>query len=186
MMNLICVLTLTNLPSNNREAVAMSEFPKYAKNTTIPYQRSLEQIEKLLNRYGATKFAYFRDDDLNLAGFACDRQGRRFRFTVPLPDRSTEEFQYVGAGFRGKEKRSSEQSLKAWEKAVNQRYRAVLAVIKAKLIAIDEGIATFESEFLNETLIPGTNQTVGEWADEQLQQGYLTGKIPPLLPSGLQ
>lgn len=159
--------------------------PKYAKDTEVPYQRSLEEIQFLLSKHQITKFGYIRDNDNFVSAFAFERQGRRFRFTIPLPDINASEFQYMARGVGGKQKRTPEQTLKAWEKVINQRYRAVSMIIKAKLIAIDEGIATFEDEFLDKTLIPGTDITVGEWATEQLTKGYLTGKVPPLLPPSL-
>ena len=73
--------------------------------------------------------------------------------------------------------RSDDQINKHWEQAQRSRWRALLLVIKAKLEAIDAGIATFEDEFLAYTMLPG-GETVGEWIAPQLDDVYATGVMP--------
>jgi|AACY02.16.fsa_nt_gi hypothetical protein len=53
--------------------------------------------------------------------------------------------------------------------------------IKAKLEAVEAGIVTFEEEFLPQTVLPDGSR-VNEWAQPQMEQAYLEGKMPPLLP----
>ncbi|MFI4881401.1 MAG: hypothetical protein ACIAQU_02325 [Phycisphaerales bacterium JB064] len=47
-----------------------------------------------------------------------------------------------------KQKRTPEQARTAWEQACRSKWRALYLVMKAKLVAVDEGISTIEREFL--------------------------------------
>jgi hypothetical protein len=57
------------------------------------------------------------------------------------------------------------------------RWRSLLLVIKAKLEAIESGIASFEDEFLAHTLLPN-QQTVAQHVGPLVAQIYETGKMP--------
>jgi hypothetical protein len=65
-------------------------------------------------------------------------------------------------------------------RACRQRWRALALVIKAKLEAVESGIATFDEEFMNWILLPN-GQTVGDMIRPKIEQVYLTGELPPLL-----
>jgi hypothetical protein len=58
-----------------------------------------------------------------------------------------------------------------------QRWRALCLVIKAKLEAVESGIATIEEEFLPHIVVPG-GTTFGEWAVPQLRDMKKTGQLP--------
>jgi hypothetical protein len=62
------------------------------------------------------------------------------------------------------------------DKAVRQRWRALLLVIKAKLEAIEAGVSTFETEWLPYVVLPG-GKTVAEHIGPQIAEG----KIPSTL-----
>jgi hypothetical protein len=106
-------------------------------------------------------------------------RGRRIKFVIPLPDPSSHDFTHTPST---RKPRTATAAQEAYEQAIRQRFRALALLVKAKLEAIDAGIATFESELLNKTLLPN-GMTVEEWAEPQIQQAYLDGKMPPLLPS---
>lgn len=148
----------------------------FAKNTTVSVEKSLLEVKNLLNKHGATKFAYFESE--NQAAIAFEMKGRRIRFTISLPDKHSRDFTHTPVT---KELRTKEKATELWEQAVKQRFRALVNVIKFKLVAIEDGVAIFEDEFLPYTLLPD-GSTVGDWAKEQIEQVYLTGKMPPLLP----
>lgn len=149
---------------------------RYAKNTTVSRQKSVEEIERMLSRYGADQFIYGWEEDRSIIGFryAC----RQIKFELPLPDK--EQFRFTPAR---QIERHPDDVEKEWEKASRQRWRALCLIIKAKLEAIESGITTFESEFLAHTMLPG-GVTVGEWAEDQIEKAIATGKMPKLLPAG--
>jgi hypothetical protein len=58
---------------------------------------------------------------------------------------------------------------------------ALALAIKAKLEAVESGIATFEEEFLAYVVLPD-GQSVGQHVLPNIEQAYVTNKMPPLLP----
>jgi hypothetical protein len=104
-------------------------------------------------------------------------QGKMLRFVIPLPDQDAENFYRTPTGKR----RTPNAAREAYEQAVRQRWRALALVIKAKLEAVESGIETFEQAFLANILLPD-GQTVGQWLVPQVEQAYLTGEMPALLP----
>ncbi len=63
----------------------------------------------------------------------------------------------------------------------NENGEPLVYVLKAKLEAIDSQISTIEREFLADTVMEN-GMTVHEWAEPQLREMYLSGRMPPLLP----
>lgn len=146
---------------------------RYAEHTEVGADRSRAEIERTLQRYGASAFAYGWEDGRAMISFRAS--GRYVRFELPMPDR--EEFSRTP----GRGQRRSDTSIdKAFDQAVRQRWRALSLVIKAKLEAVDTGITTFEQEFLAHTLLPD-GQTVGSWIIPQVAEAYENGHMPKLL-----
>jgi hypothetical protein len=148
----------------------------YAQNTDVPTDRSRAEIERTLQRYGASKFAYGWDE--HGATIMFESQARRVRFVLPLPNPNERRFTHHSRGPRKPEAAQNE-----YERATRQRWRALALVIKAKLEAVESGITTFEDEFLAHTMLPN-GQTVGEWVQPQVVDAYLTGGMPALMPVG--
>lgn len=149
--------------------------PTYADRTNVTPDRSRTEIEHTLQRYGATGFLYGWKNSQAVLGF--EMNGRQLRFTMALPDREAASFQKTPTG----KTRTENAAREAYEQAVRQRWRALALVIKAKLEAVESGIATFEEEFLSNILLP-SGQTVGQWMIPQVDQAYVTGHMPALLP----
>jgi hypothetical protein len=138
----------------------------------VPVERSRHEIERTLQRYGATKFAYGWSNDQGVIQF--ERVNRHIRFTLPLPYRKDFPDHQAGNGRRV----SGE---KEWEQACRRAWRALALVIKAKLEAVDAGIVTFEEEFMAQIVLP-SGSTVGEFMTPQIERAYETGGMPALLP----
>lgn len=149
---------------------------RYAENTSVPSDRSRAEIEKTLERYGASSFMYGWDADRAVVQFRM--HGRMIRFLLPMPDKNEERFAMTPGGRR---RRSSEQMLAAYEQETRSRWRALALVVKAKLEAVESGITDFESEFLAHVLLPD-GSTFGAWAAPQIEQAYDKGVMPAMLP----
>ncbi len=147
----------------------------YAAQTTVSPDRSRAEIERILRRYGASKFLYGYDDRQAMIAF--EAHERKVRFTLSFP--GFDEFTQTQTG-RHRTKSSQEQ---AYHQEIARRWRALALAIKAKLEVVESGIAAFEDEFLAYILLPD-NHTIGQWLIPQIENIYLGGKLPPLLPSG--
>ncbi len=145
----------------------------YATDTEVSADRSRAEIERTLQRYGATHFMYGWDPGAAIILF--QMRNRRIKFLLPLPDKA--EFSKTPGGRR---MRNAEATLRAWEQATRQRWRALLLTIKAKLEAVEAGISVFEDEFLAHILLPD-NRTVGEHIRPKVEAAYASGRLPPAL-----
>ena len=146
---------------------------RYAANTAVPIERTRTEIERTLMRYGARAFSYGWDGQRAVIMFEAD--DRRIRFDIEMPHIGN--YLHTPTGLR----RSTGAAEDFRDKAVRQRWRALLLIIKAKLEAVESGIVSFEDEFLAHIMLPDGSK-VGQWMAPQLQEVYETGQMPDLLP----
>lgn len=156
----------------------------YAENTSVPTERSRGEIESILRRYGADQFVSGWDQEKAMLGFRVRPDAgspwRHVRFELPMPDINDTQFRLTPAG---RYERSKKDQLAEHDKEVRRRWRALVLVVKAKLEAIESGIATFDDEFLAYIVLPNGN-TVSEMLGSGLETALASGELPPLLPSG--
>lgn len=156
----------------------MRAVTRYAAQTDVSASKSRDEIERTLSRYGADQFLYGWKDSDAVVGFRME--GRQVRFVLPLPSRDDKAFtEYVSRGKLWE--RTEEAARKLYEQAVRQRWRALALVIKAKLEAVESGIAIFEDEFMANIVLPN-GQLVGEQVRPAIANAYQTGQMPTLLP----
>lgn len=146
---------------------------RYAEGTSVPVERSRAEIEQTLMRYGARAFSYGWDGERAVIMF--EAHERRIRFDIEMPP--LRDYIYTPTGQR----RSPGSAEDFRAKAVRQRWRALLLIIKAKLEAVESGIVSFEDEFLAHVMLPDGSK-VGQWMSPQLEEVYETGQMPELLP----
>ncbi len=147
--------------------------PQYAKNTEVSSDRSRQEIERTLARYGADQFLYGWQEEMAMIGFRMKK--KMVRFLLPMPNR--DQFKKSETGRTRKQ--SSQDA--AFEQAVKQRWRALSLVVKAKLEAVESQITTFEEEFMAHIVLPN-GKTVSEQFLPELEKAYLTGNMPKMLP----
>jgi hypothetical protein len=141
---------------------------KFAKDTEVSTAKSRAEIEATVMRYKASEFMSGWKADQAQIGFKM--QNRTLKFVLPLPYR--QDFRFTD--YR-RQRRSDAAMEEAYEQACRQKWRALLLVIKAKLEAVEGGIATFDEEFLSHIVMPN-GLTIGE---------QLAGEVPQLISGGL-
>ena len=149
---------------------------KYAENTSVSVEKSKMEIERILRRYGATCFASGWDDTRATVLFEAHK--RRIKFILPLPPKD----EYTKTP-EGKTRHKADMIELAWEQGCRSQWRALALVIKAKLEAVESGVALFEHEFGMQTVLPD-GRTVGETVIPHIDEAYRTGKMPPMLGMG--
>ena len=150
---------------------------RYAQSTFVPIDRTKAEIERTLMRFGASHFAYGFGD--NRATIVFQFNGKRLRFNLSMPKK--ENFSTSPTGRKRSDVAIVE---RAWEQASRQSWRALALSIKAKLVAVTDGISVFEDEFLAWVVMPD-GKTVGEHVLPQVEAVYQGGKMPKaLLPWG--
>lgn len=146
---------------------------QYANHTSVSVEKSLAELQRILSRFGATQFAFLQSPTKAQVGFIIN--GRRIEFTLILPNR--EEFSRTP---KYSYRRDAADTEKHWEQGCRSSWRALVEVIKAKLIGIDQKIVTQDNEFLAYTVLPN-GQTIGEVFTPQIQKMVDGGKVPLLL-----
>lgn len=147
---------------------------RYASQTTVSSGQSRNEIERLIEKYGATGFAYGWQNEFAVISF--EMNGRRIRFDLPMPSKDAHEFTHHSKG-----PRAPDAAQKAWEQATRQRWRALALLVKAKLEAVESGITVFDEEFLAHVVLPN-GRTVGQMTIESVAIAYRDQKMPTLLP----
>lgn len=146
---------------------------QYASNTSVSVDKSLSEIQRTIERYGASQFGYATDSLRGLASVQFSAHDRHVRFVLKLPNRSDKAFCETATG----KERSRDAALKSWEQACRQKWRALALCIKAKLEAVESEISEFEDEFMAHIILPGGG-TVGQLMRPQIEHAYLTNEPP--------
>lgn len=133
----------------------------FATETSVPVERSQNEIRKTLSKYGATGFMF--GESRGSAVVAFEMNSLRIKFVLPVPENPT-----------NKKELQLERT----------RWRCLLLAIKAKLECAASGISTFEKEFLAHIVLPD-GSVVSDKLVPQIQSTYQTGKMPPLLGPGV-
>ncbi len=132
----------------------------FAEGTTVPAGKTRGEIEMLVQKYGAKRFASGWIDDTH-AAISFVAHGRLVRFTLPLPTRDyaslmlkkTKRYQYSAPPANAIDS--------ALEAEQRRRWRCLLLAMKAKLEVVETGIETFEQAFLA-NIVTADNMTVYE------------------------
>ncbi len=146
----------------------------YAVNTKVSPASSRVEIERILQRYGATGFLYGWAEGSAVVAF--EMSGRRVKFVLPILHSAA--FTQTETG----RERGQAAVTTAHEQAIRQRWRALALAIKAKLEIVESGITEFDEEFLAHIVLPG-GERIGDWLAPQLERVFSSGQMPPLLPA---
>jgi hypothetical protein len=140
----------------------------YAQDTKVPVDRSRAEIERNLIRFQASGFSYGWSKGRKAVEFVY--MDKRVRMTLTMPARDDWKAREA-ADLRSDDR---------YDKERRRRWRSLGMIVKAKLVAVTDGITTFEDEFLSYFVMPG-GATIGEAVIPRLNQAALHGHLPPLL-----
>ena len=149
---------------------------EYAEGTSVSVEKSRSEIESTLRRFGASQFLSGWDQEM--AYIAFKYRDRAIQLTLTLPERG----KFLRTPHR-RQVRNAAEVEKAWEQACRESWRCLALMVKAKLVAVEKGVATLENEFLAYTMLPDGG-TVAQWLQPQIQQMITDGCMPQrLLPA---
>lgn len=139
----------------------MTKFGRYASTTSVPVERSRAEIERILTKYGASKFGTMSEETKVTVFF--EAKGRQVQWSVPMPVKSKYRFEKD----HGQEGR--------------RRWRVLVITIKAMLEAVESKLLSFDEAFLPHIVVPGTARTLGEVLVPKLDALYSGLSLPALL-----
>jgi hypothetical protein len=146
---------------------------RYAEKTTVPVTQSRAEIERLLSQHKCSQFSTGVDHEQHRAIVQFKAYDRIVKFELALPNPTDKEFTRNRHGWA----RTAVGITDAVAQAERQKWRALLLVIKAKLEAVENKIASFEDEFLSQIVLPN-QQTVGSYVAPMIEAAYKTGRMP--------
>lgn len=135
---------------------------RYAEKTSVPIDRSRVEVERVLERYGCSRFGIMNESD-GSALLYFEHGDRSFQFAVKVP-------------LKGKFRYESD-----WEAERRRRWRVMVLTLKANLEAVASGLVTFEEIFLAHVVIPGSAKTLGQVLLPKLDALYAGQSLPALL-----
>lgn len=145
----------------------------YAADTSTSVEKTRAELETVLHKFGAEAFGYMTD--AGRAAITFKANGKFVRFILPLP--RADENRFTHQERRNWLPRTPESARREWEQACRSAWRALFLCVKAKLVAVDAKITTFEEEFMAHIVLP-SGKTMGEEALPLIERAYLTGEMP--------
>ena len=124
----------------------------YAKGTKVPVGRSRDELEHVLEKVGADAIGFMRDATTAQVAFRIE--GRHYVLKLATAENPQTE---------------------------RERWRQLLLLVKAKMVAIATGITTPEAEFLAHAML-STGETLGEHLRDHPEQLTTSGYLA--LPGG--
>jgi hypothetical protein len=164
---------------------------RFAEGTSVSAEKSRIEIEHLLAKHGATQRSFATDDDTGrtVLTFRLSERMARISMAVDaasIPDPSKSDWNQKPAtpkGWAGWAVPRRREWVAAKRDQMNRELmRRLLLVLKAKLELIQDGVTTFEREFLADILLPN-GETMHEAIRTRLAEAYDTGNMPLLLPA---
>jgi len=140
----------------------------YAKNTSVPVERSETEIKRTLQKYGADKIGIMTEPTKATIYFRVNE--RDVQLVIPLVRK--------GDKAPGKNKVWTESGA---DGETRRRWRVMVLTLKAMLEAVLSEITTFDQVFLAHVVIPGTGRTIGEALVPKLPMLYKGSSLAALM-----
>ncbi len=126
---------------------------KYAHGTKVPIEKSKFELENICNKHGVTNFSTLQGDTTTAILFKY--HGRLYRIDI---------------NFKGDD-----------EQERRRKWRVIVITLKVMFESIDNNVIDGQLLFQPWTVLPG-NTVLHSRIAPQIEQAYLTGKMPSLLP----
>jgi hypothetical protein len=154
------------------------------ESTTVNVERSQAEIRKLLTTHGAGRFAFGEETDqagVRWAAVSFTHGGYAVRMRVP--HKPVDERLVRSRAQRARTKTAADFEAELVEQEAKRIWRVISWNLKARLVAVDEGVETFEEAFLAHLLDERTGRTIFEQLvdDGRVELGQ---PLLPALPPG--
>lgn len=153
------------------------------ESTSVPVERSQGEVRKLLVRYGAQRLAFGEErDDSGQRWAAVTFQADRHAVRLKVPLKRVNEGDVTDKYMRSRTKTKDEVRDAMYEQEKKRIWRVLAWNLKARMVAVEENVETFEEAFLAHLLNPQTGRTIYE---QLAEDGHVELAAPLLaLPSG--
>lgn len=131
--------------------------------TTVAVERSQGEIRKLLVRHGAQRLAFGEErDEMGQRWAAVTFQAGVHAVRMRVPLKIVDEREVRAKLIRARTKTVDQIRDGLYEQEERRIWRVLAWNLKARLVAVEERVETFEEAFLAHLLDPRTNRTIYE------------------------
>lgn len=144
------------------------------ENTQVSVEKSQGDIRKLLSKHGATQFRMSEGQGPGeewWVGVEFVHNDHLVRMAAPL--KKPDEKWLDGKVKRARTKSRHDFLVEHNEQEAKRVWRVIMWSLKARLVAVEEGLETFEQAFLAHMVDPGTGSTVWQQIQPHVESGRL-------------
>jgi hypothetical protein len=129
--------------------------------TNVPVERSQAEIRTLLQRFGVERLAFGEERDGNKQRWAAVTfQTRALGVRMRVPLKVINEHDVRVKAVRARTKGVDQIRDEMYAQEERRIWRVLAWNLKARLVAVDEGLESFEEAFLPHLIDPRTNRTI--------------------------
>ncbi len=161
---------------------------RYAEGTSVSVDRSRAEVERTLERFGATTFGYAWDRREEAHCSRCKapaapscRERHQYNVTDEIREYAMLSFKLRDRAIRLDVPMPTQREVgtKAnLEVRTRERWRAIALIVKAKLQAVEAGVDTIETAFLA-NVVTGDGRTVGQILIPRMSEAVQSGRLLP-------
>jgi hypothetical protein len=131
--------------------------------TTVPVEKSQGEVRKLLAAHGASRFAFGEETDSAGVRWAMVQFGHRgLMVRMRVPHKPVDERAIRSKTSRARTKTADDFRAELEEQEARRIWRVIAWNLKARLVAVEEGVETFAEAFLAHIIDPTSNRTIYE------------------------
>lgn len=145
----------------------------YAEGTKVPLEQTQAEISNMLARLSCSQTMTMQNDKEFTVAFVLG--GVAYKMSVPKPDETSKDYTHVKVNARASKAATPDQVQAKVRQEMARRMRALAALIKARLVAIDEGVTTMERAFIGDIVTGPNGQTVADMILPQIAKTLEAG-----------
>lgn len=152
------------------------------EKTAVSVERSQGEIRKLLTAHSARRFAFGEEtDEGGVVWAAVTFVHGAYAVRIKVPHKPPDERQVTSRYMRARSKTREDIRAELAEQEAKRIWRVMAWNLKARLVAVEEGVETFAEAFLAHLLDPRTGQTIYEQLTEtgRVELGQPLLALPP-------
>jgi hypothetical protein len=138
------------------------------ESTSVPVERSQGEIRKLLIRFGCERLAFGEErDDGGQRWAAVTFKAKLYAVRMKVPLKVIDEREVGRAFSRARSRSRDEIRDRLYEQEERRIWRVLAWNLKARMVAVEEGLDPFEEAFLPHLLDPRSGRTIYEHLAEE-------------------
>lgn len=140
-------------------------------STDVAVSKSQDELRVLLRKHGAEQFGFA--EGAGWAGIEFVHRGGLVRLRCPMLVTDEDVKRWRSASNKSRSQSEAETRALVTEREAMRVWRVLVWSLKARLVAVEEGLETFEQAFLSHLVNPATGRTVWEDVREEVEAGAL-------------